>query len=257
MPKTDLLWKRYKQGRDLDAREQLILNYAYLAKYVVDRMTIRPSAVMDYDDLLGHAVVGLIDAVEKFDPSRDVKFETYAVTRIRGAVLDAIKSLDWMPRTIRSLEQELRQTFARLEAELGRPATDQEVASSLGITVDALNERLADIAQSALLSFEELLSFREENFGENGIYSLNDPSDDPILAAELNERSQLLAKAITDLPEKEKLVISLYYNDGLTLKEIAKVLGVTESRVCQLHSKAVVRLQGKLARHADLLVAAA
>lgn len=257
MPNTDLLWKRYKQGKDLDAREQLILNYSYLAKYVVDRMPIRFNAVVDYDDLLGHAVVGLIDAVEKFDPFRDVKFETYAVTRIKGAVLDAIKSLDWMPRSIRAQEQELKQTFARLEAELGYPATDEEVASALGITVDVLNDRLADIAQSVLLSFERILSFGEESFGGNGVYYSSDPFEDPMIAAEVNERSRLLSQAIADLPEKEKLVISLYYSDGLTLKEIAKVLGVTESRVCQLHSKAVVRLQGKLARHMDLLLAAA
>ncbi|MDI6827452.1 MAG: sigma-70 family RNA polymerase sigma factor, partial [Armatimonadota bacterium] len=146
---------------------------------------------------------------------------TYAVTRIKGAVLDAIKSLDWMPRSIRAQEQELKQTFARLEAELGYPATDEEVASALGITVDVLNDRLADIAQSVLLSFEEILSFGEESFGGNGVYYSSDPFEDPMIAAEVNERSRLLSQAIADLPEKEKLVISLYYSDGLTLKEIA------------------------------------
>ncbi len=257
MPNVDRLWKRYKLHMDSEAREQIILAYAYLAKYVVDRMPIRPSAVTSYDDLVSHAVVGLIDAVEKYDPSRDVKFETYAITRIRGSVLDALKSIDWVPRSLRSTEQELKRAFAVLEATLGRPATDEEVAAALDISVDELHRRLSDIGQSALLSFEELMIYGEENTGLAGLCSRPDPESDPMLCAEMGERTKLLASAISQLPEKEKLVISLYYNDGLTLREIAAVLGVTESRVCQLHSKAIVRMHGKLARHQDLLLAAA
>jgi RNA polymerase sigma factor for flagellar operon FliA len=241
----------------LQAREQIILAYAHLAKYVVDRMPIRPSAVTSYDDLVSHAVVGLIDAVEKYDPSRDVKFESYAITRIRGSVLDALKSLDWVPRSLRSTEQELKRAFAGLEARLGRAATDEEVADELGVSVDELYERLSDVGQSALLSFEEVMIYGEENSGLAGLCSSPDPDGDPLLSAELGERTELLATAISKLPEKEKLVISLYYSDGLTLKEIAAVLELTESRICQLHSKAVVRLHGKLARHEDLLLSAA
>ncbi len=256
MPNTDDLWRRYKRHADPEARERLILAYAYLARYVVDRMPVRPSAVTSRDDLVSHAVVGLIDAVEKYDPSRDVKFETYAITRIRGAVLDALKSLDWMPRSLRSAEQELKRVFAGLEASLGRAATDAEVAEELRITLDELHERLSEVGQSALLSFEELMIYGEENSGLAGLCSRPDPDSDPLLSAEIGERTRLLASAISQLPEKEKLVISLYYNDGLTLKEIAAVLGVSESRVCQMHSKAVVRLHGKLLRHAELLTAA-
>jgi len=255
MSQMDELWKRYRSKGDPQAREQIITGYAHLAKFVVDRMPVRPSAVVSCDDLLGHAIVGLIDAVERFDLSRDVKFETYAITRIRGAVLDALKSLDWLPRSVRASEHKLREAVANLEARLGRPATDEEIANALGITVDSLDEILADVGQSAIMSLEELMLSGDESPAERGLAAAGDY--DPVVAAEVEERKRVLAAAIGQLPDREKLVISLYYNDGLTLKEIAKVLGVTESRVCQLHSKAVMRLHGKLARHKELLLAAA
>lgn len=251
------LWKKYKLHKDPRAREQLILSYAYLAKYVVDRMPVCQTAVTGYDDLLSYATLGLIDAVEKFDPSRDVKFETYAVMRIRGAVLDALKTLDWLPRSVRAEEQKIRRVFARLEGELGRPATDEEVAATLGIEVDVLYEKLTIVSQSALLSLEELMMSSEETVDVSPIAGMSSSLCNPEHAIELTERTRLLAKAISELPERERLVVSLYYKDGLTLKEIAAVLGVTESRVCQLHSKAVIRLHGKLAKHADLLLGTA
>jgi len=251
------LWRKYKLHKDLQAREQLILSYAYLAKYVVDRMPVCQTPVAGYDDLLSYATLGLIDAVEKFDPGRDVKFETYAVMRIRGAVLDALKTLDWLPRSVRAEEQKIRRVFACLEAELGRPATDEEVAAALGIEVDMLSEKLASLSQSALLSLEELMISSEETPDVSPIAGASDLLRDPEHAVELAERTRLLAKAISELPDRERLVVSLYYKEGLTLKEIAAVLGVTESRVCQLHSRAVIRLHGKLSKHADLLLATA
>jgi RNA polymerase sigma factor FliA len=257
MPNLNELWRRYKQESNEDSRQQLISNYAYLAKYVVDRMLVRPTAVMGYDDLIGHAVVGLIDAVEKFDLGKTVKFETYAFVRIRGAVLDAIKSLDWTPRSVRASEQEVRRAFAELEAELGRPATDAEVAAALGTDEDSLNETVADIGQSSLLSLEELMVTTGDSAQVNGVATSADADSDPNFAAQLSERARILGTAIDELPDREKLVVSLYYKEELTLKEIAAVLGVTESRTCQLHSKAVIRLHGKLARHQDLLLAAA
>lgn len=257
MANTNELWRRFKLNNDSQAREEIISNYAYLAKYIVDRLNIRPTAAIGYDDLVSHAIVGLIDAVEKFDLSKDVKFETYAVVRIRGAVLDAIKTMDWLPRSVRTMEIDLRKTFASLEAELGRPARDEEVAATLGVDIDRFNSMLADIGQSAILSLEELMLYGEEGTDLTASRNGTDPDRNPMLAAELQERKRIIAIAIDNLPEREKLVISLYYNDGLTLKEIAAVLGVTESRVCQLHSKAVVRLQGKLARHSELLLTAA
>ena len=256
MRDTGELWRRYKQKGDARARQEIIGNYAYLAKYVVDRMFIQPNSVVSYDDLLGHAIVGLIDAVDRFDLSRGFKFETYGITRIRGAVLDALKSLDWAPRSVRKSEAAMKRAFASLEARLGRPATDAEVAAELGISVDELDDVLTDIGQSALLSLEDMIVGDQSGWltrlaGQAG------PDTDPTLAVELSERKQLLAHAIDGLPDKEKLVISLYYREDMTLKEIGAVLGITESRVCQLHSKAVVRLYGKLAGHEELLLFAA
>jgi RNA polymerase sigma factor for flagellar operon FliA len=250
------LWRRYKQKGDARARQEIIGNYAYLAKYVVDRMLIRPNSVVGYDDLLGHAIVGLIDAVDRFDTSKGVKFETYGITRIRGAVLDALKSLDWAPRSVRKSEAAMKRAFASLEARLGRPATDAEVAGELGISTDEFNDVLVDVGQSALLSLEDMIvgdqsSWLSKLAGQAG------PDTDPMLAAELSERKHLIARAIDSLPDREKLVISLYYKEDMTLKEIGAVLGITESRVCQLHSKAVVRLYAKLAGHGDLLLSAA
>ncbi|MEN6372163.1 MAG: FliA/WhiG family RNA polymerase sigma factor [Armatimonadota bacterium] len=251
------LWQRYKTQKDDEARQQIILAYAYLAKYVVDRMNLRPNAVVSYDDLVSNAIMGLIDAVEKFDPGKDVKFETYASVRIRGAVLDVLKSLDWKPRSVQSSASELRRVFAKLEARFGRAATDEEVAAEMGIDIDTLNGLLVDIGQSSVVSLEELMACGDEYDGLGGSNTACGPDGDPMFVALIGERKQLLVSAIDGLPEKEKLVISLYYKDGLTLKEIAAVLGVTESRACQLHSKAVVRLHGKLARHEELLLAAA
>jgi len=254
MPQVDALWQRYKLHNDLQAREQIILAYSHLAKHTVDRMPVRPSAVISYDDLLGHAILGLIDAVERFDLSHDVKFETYALSRIRGAVLDAIKSIDWVPRSVRASGRRLREVVSALEADLGRPATDEEIARAMGISIDELDEAFADIGQSAMLSLEELILCGGEATADCGLEWADDC--DPVTAAEMEERKRLLAEAVGTLPDKEKLVVSLYYVDGLTFKEIAKVLGVTESRVCQLHSKAIVRLNGKLARYEGVLSAA-
>jgi RNA polymerase sigma factor FliA len=256
MANLDKLWRRYKKQNDLQAREEIILAYAYLAKYVVDRMLVRPSAAIGYEDLVGHAAVGLIDAVEKFDLSREVKFETYAVVRIRGAVLDAIKSMDWLPRSMRSFEQELRRVFAELEARFGRPATDAEVAAELDMDVDELDNAIADVGQMALLSLEDMIAAGDEDTSVTALGGQTDSAQNPVLSLEVSERKKILAQAVDGLPEREKLVISMYYKEGLTLKEIAAVLGVTESRACQIHSKSVIRLQGKLARHAELLLAA-
>lgn len=257
MSNVDGLWRRYKSQNDSQAREQLILEYAHLTKYVVGRLNVRPSAVVSYDDMLGYAVIGLIDAVEKFDLGKAVKFETYAVTRIRGAVLDALKSLDWVPRSVRSSAQELKRTMAALEARLGRPVADEEIADEMGVGIDELNDLLSNTGQSAMLSLEELMVYGEDYSTDRGLGTSSDLSFDPMFSAEADERKRILASAIGELPEREKLVVSLYYKEGLTLKEIAQVLGVTESRTCQIHSKAVTRLNGKLTRHADLMLAVA
>ncbi|MGB9619340.1 MAG: FliA/WhiG family RNA polymerase sigma factor [Armatimonadota bacterium] len=254
MAAAEELWRRWKERGDEDARQQIILSYAYLTRFVVDRLLLRPNSVIGYDDLLGHAAIGLIDAVERFDPGVGVEFATYAVWRIRGAVLDALKNLDWVPRSVRAKEQSIKRAYAKLEARLARPASDEEVAAELGMTVDELAEALEDIGQSVVCSLEELLADGDQAFAPD---RHADSSDlDPASAAEKQEKRRLLARAIDELPEREKLVLGLYYGEELTLREIAAVLGVTESRVCQIHARATIRLHGKLARHAELLLAA-
>ncbi|MGI6296169.1 MAG: FliA/WhiG family RNA polymerase sigma factor [Armatimonadota bacterium] len=244
MDQRTRLWRDLKRKGSEKAREQLITEYAYLAKYAVDRLNLTPHGVIGYEDLIGHAVVGLIDAVEKFDPDRNVKFETYALTRIRGEVIDVIRQLDWTPRSVRKYESELREVYSRLEVDLKRPPTDQEVANDLGIDISDLEKRLADIGQSALLSLDEVIAT-----GGDISASSADSDDDPASQAERSDQKQLLARAIDELPERERTVIALYYYEDLTQKEIAAVLEVTESRVCQIHTKAILRLSGKLSRN--------
>jgi RNA polymerase sigma factor for flagellar operon FliA len=240
------LWAEYRTGKSGRARDELIERHIHLAKYVVDRLNLKPSASVSYDDLVSQAVVGLIDAVERYDPGRGVKFETYAYCRIRGAVMDMLREMDWVPRSVRSKEADLRETYAQLEAALGRTATDEEAAEQLGLSPEEFAELVQDVGQWSVVSLEERLSG-----GEDEELSLSDVIEDeqavsPEAHAERQDQKRLLAGAIRELPEKERLVISLYYRDGLTLKEIGRVLSVTESRVCQIHTRAVVRLQAKM-----------
>lgn len=251
----DRLWREYKARNDQRARERLIESYAYLAKYVVDRLNFSANGAAGYDDLIGHAIVGLIEALEKFEPERGLKFETFATPRVRGAVIDALRNLDWAPRSVRKDEADLRKACADAEMSLGRAPTDEELAQQLGIPVCELEEKLALVGRSSLLSLDETLSA-----GFEVSASFDEPDgcdDDPYVAARKEERARLLGEAIDQLPERERVVLGLYYYDGLTLREIAEVLGVTESRVCQLHAKATLRLNGKLARHSDAFALAA
>ncbi|MCX6345504.1 MAG: FliA/WhiG family RNA polymerase sigma factor [Armatimonadetes bacterium] len=238
------LWLDYKQKGSETAREKLISEYVYLAKYAVDRLNLSPSGALSYDDLIGHAVVGLIDAIEKFDLDRNVKFETYALTRIRGEVIDVIRSLDWTPRSVRKHETILREAYARLEMELERPPDDIEVSKYLGIEMCELEKMLADVGQSALFSLDEVVA----SGGDIIARSNDDERDDPAMCAERSDQRRILARAIDELPQREHDVVALYYYENLTQNEIAAVMGVTESRICQIHTRAVLRLSGKLAR---------
>lgn len=248
------LWKKRDRGGE-SVREQIITRYAYLARYAVDRLNFPSYGAAGYDDLIGHAIIGLIDAVDKFEPARGIKFETYAIPRIRGAVIDALRVLDWVPRSVRKHESELRDAYARAEAALCGAASDQDVADQLGIGVSGLHEKLALVGQASLLSLDEALA---AGFDYEEAFPHSEPAQDiPYMEAQRTEQAQLLADAIDQLPERERTVIALYYAEGLTLKEIAQVLGVTESRVCQLHSKATLRLNGKLAGCAEVFAPAA
>ncbi|ADG82365.1 RNA polymerase sigma factor WhiG [Thermincola potens] len=244
------LWDRFKKERDLAAREQLILKYAPLVKYVAGRLAISLPPNVQQDDLISYGIFGLIDAIEKFEPERNIKFETYAISRIKGAIWDGLRSMDWIPYSIRQKAKELEETYARLENELGRPATDEEMCETLGITKQQFYSLLQETSCTSLLSLEDLFVFDRD--GTNGVKMIDTIADsrvpDPVAAVMFEEQKKILGEAINKLPEREKMVIALYYYEGLTLKEIGKVLGVTESRISQLHTKAILRLRGRLSR---------
>lgn len=244
------LWKRYSESHDPAIREMLILEYSHLIKYVAGRLNIYFGQNVEYDDLVGFGVFGLIDAIDKFDINKGVKFETYASLRIRGSIIDSIRELDWVPRSLRQKNKELEKVYWEIENELGHSATDQDVADRLGITLDDLNKLLHDVNLSSMVSLEEFL---EQNY-EIGVDVPNNHRDDiPEKSLELTEMKEILGDSIEKLPDKEKTVLTLYYFEELTLKEISTIMKVSESRISQLHTKAILRLRGKLARHKAIL----
>jgi len=240
------LWKKYSETRDPAIKEQLILEYADLVKYVAGRLSIYFGSNVEYDDLVGYGVFGLIDAIDKFDISKKVKFETYASLRIRGAIIDSIREQDWAPRSLRKKGKELERAYFEIENQLGHSATDQEVAERLGITPDELNKLLQEVNMSQMISLEDYL---EQNH-ETGFdpLSLDRDTNQPEQRMEVVELKETLAEAIEKLPEKERTVVTLYYYEELTLKEISVIMKVSESRISQLHTKAILRMRGKLER---------
>lgn len=250
-------WREYARTQSPRLRETLIRDYALLARRAVERLQISPWGCVSQDDLLSCAVVGLIDAVDRYNPEHGTPFEAFAMPRIRGAVLDSLRKLDWVPRSVRSDESRLRRAYGRLESILGRAPTDEEVAEELGVSPDELEGLLSDVARGSVLSLDDLVSGGSNDDDSHSV----DPPDysavDPYQAQERGDARARLSEAIDALPEREKLVVSLYYYHELTLKEIGKVLRVTEQRVSQLHAKAMLRLSHKLTRHTDLLAAMA
>lgn len=241
------LWTAYRESPSPVLRQQLIEQYAPLAKYVVDRLNIQTSSGISYDDLLGQAIIGLIEAIDRFDPARGVKFSTFAYYRIRGAVMDMLRDLDWVPRSLRARSNEIITTIAKLEEALGRPPTDAEVAGAMGITEAHLDEIAQEVGGATLLSLDEMSTPGGGDAAQAMVDQL--PDHQAVLPEnklEEEDSKRVLAEAIDNLPTNERHVISLYYYEGLTLKEIGKVLGVTESRACQIHSKAILRLRGAM-----------
>ncbi len=200
-------------------------------------------------DLVSYGIFGLIDAIEKFDIERSIKFETYAISRVRGAIIDELRAIDWIPRSVRYKAREVERAYAELEGRLHRTPTEAEVAEHMGIKVGDLHQIFSQVSYVNVVALDELLSVG----GEKGdSLTLGDTledkgAEDPVLAFEGEETKYLLARAINQLPEREKIVVTLYYYEGLTLAEIGQVLGVTESRICQMHTKAVLQLRGKIA----------
>ena len=238
----DRLWVDYKSARDQHVRDQLLLHYSPLVKYVAGRVAVGLPQNVEHADLVSYGIFGLIDAVEKFDPERGYKFETYAIARIKGAILDELRSIDWVPRSVRAKARALEKAYAKLEGQLHRTPSDEEVANELGLTDDQFQTLLGQLSFVGLVALDELLSVSGER-GESMTLgdTIPDAGDGPVGAYEVEEMRQLLAESINRMPEREKIVLTLYYYEGLTLAEIGQVLGVTESRVCQIHTKAVLQ----------------
>lgn len=248
-PRTDVsaLWARYKQDGDPRAREKLILNFSPLVKYVAGRMSSGLPQQVETADLISYGLFGLIDAIEKFDLDRGIKFETYAIARIKGAIIDELRALDWVPRSVRARAREIETTYVKLENSLKRVPTDAEVASEMGIELSELHDIYTKLSYTSVVSFEDLWTGADKDDQQDAAASIKDETaEDPVATFESAEMKLILARAIEELPDREKTVITFYYYEGLTLKEIGHVLGVTESRVSQLHTKAVLRMRAKL-----------
>ncbi|MBW2552549.1 MAG: FliA/WhiG family RNA polymerase sigma factor [Deltaproteobacteria bacterium] len=230
---------------DFTKRDRLIVEYAPLVKYIANRIAMRLPPHIDVDDLINSGVLGLIDAIEKFDPSKEVKFKTYAEIRIKGAILDELRAMDWVPRSIRKVINKFMGAYHELEQQLGRPAKDEEMAELLGLEMEEFYKLLKQSAGVPLISLDVLVDYDDKK--RNILSCLGDPkSVNGFGIMGLSEVKDAIAQAIDDLPEKEKQVISLYYYDELTMKEIGKVLDLTESRVSQIHTKAVLRLKVRI-----------
>lgn len=245
---SDEAWKEYRQTGSKEAKETLIMQYAPLVKYVVNRLTILPSPCAGYEDFVGYGILGLIKAIEKFDETKGLKFESYALRCIRWTILDELRVLDWVPRSLRKRARDLKDTYLVLEHRLGRSASDEEVAQALGLTAEELDASLTSLGQGAMLSLDEQFQLGDDE-GAAIMDFVRDPANPaPEAWVEARELRAALASAIDELPERERLVVSLYYHEELTVKEIARVLSVSESRVSQLHSKAILRLRATLER---------
>jgi RNA polymerase sigma factor FliA len=240
-------WDVFKRTADGDAREKLILHYAPLVKYVASRVASGLPSSVDQHDLVSYGMFGLIDALEKFEPGRGNKFETYAIPRIKGAIIDELRAMDWVPRSVRFKARELEKAQADLEAMLKRQPTEEELADRLGMNRRELHEMVSQISFVSVLALDEVVSAGSDR-GESValIDTLADKGIDPTWGVESQETRGMLAAAINSLSEREKIVVTLYYFEGLTLAEIGEILGVTESRVCQIHTKAVGGLRGQL-----------
>ena len=242
------LWDEFKSTGLLDARNRLVLHYSALVKYVAGRLSAGLPNSIEQADLVSYGMFGLIDAINKFEPARGFKFETYAMSRIRGSIIDELRSIDWVPRSLRAKARAVEKAYTKLEHELLRTPTDAEVAEELSTTEEELQEVFTQISFFGLVALEETVSAGADR---SESVTLGDTIPDsgigPVGAFEVEETKQILAQAINRLPEREKIVLTLYYYESLTLGEIGGILGITESRVCQIHTKAVIQLRSKLA----------
>jgi RNA polymerase sigma factor for flagellar operon FliA len=242
------LWRRYKEQGDDGARERLVVAYSPMVKFVAGRLGAGLPSHVEDADLISYGLVGLIGAIQRFEPERGIKFETFAMTRIRGAIIDELRSLDWVPRSVRSRAREIEQVQAKLEHELQRAPSEAELAAKLNMTEEELQSALLEIANSSVYALDELWTVSDSSGDQVSLLDTiaDEGAADPQEALASTEVKDRLTEAIGGLPEREQLVVALYYYENLTLREIGEVLGVTESRVSQLHTKAVMRLKSHL-----------
>ncbi len=244
------LWDEYSSSRSAEIREKLILEYAPLVKLVAGRLSMYLGYNVEYDDLVSYGIFGLIDAIDKFEPSKDVKFETYASLRIRGSILDQIRKMDWIPRTVRQRQRQIDSAMKEVEAEKGRPATDEEIAVKIGISSDELCDWQSQMKVTNVVSLNEFMESGSEIPNEKNLAS---HFEGPEEAPEKSELKEQLAASLEILTDKEKKVILLYYYEELTLKEISYALEVSESRVSQLHTRALQKMKEKMGKYMGIL----
>ena len=245
------LWEEYTKAKSPEIREKLILEYAPLVRLVAGRLSMYLGYNVEYDDLVGYGIFGLIDAIDKFDSMKAVKFETYASLRIRGAILDQIRKMDWIPRTIRQRQKRIDAAIKRIEAEHGRAATDEEIASVLGISEEEFGEWQSQMKITNIVSLNEFMEQGSEVPAEN---NKSTHFDSPEEVLEKEELKQMLQDAMGLLTEKERHVIELYYYEDLTLKEISNILEVSESRISQLHTRGLQKMKSKMGDYIGIMI---
>ncbi|MBW1708862.1 MAG: FliA/WhiG family RNA polymerase sigma factor [Deltaproteobacteria bacterium] len=237
-----------------EKRAEYIENYAPLIRYIADRLALRLPNHISREDLISSGVLGLIDAIDKFNPERKILFKTYAEFRIKGAILDELRSMDWVPRSVRRKSNQMEKAYQNLEGELGRAATDEEVAGALGLSIEAFHRLLDEVKSVNVLSIDSFFGHLQDQ-NRNDLFDLltNESSQDPLTVLNMREIKSILARTIEKLPKKEKLVVSMYYYEELTMKEIGEALDYTESRISQLHTKAIARLRARLRSYFETL----
>jgi RNA polymerase sigma factor FliA len=245
---VDRLWSAYKLTRARPDRDRLIVHYSPLVKYVASRVASGLPQSVDVADLVSYGIFGLIDAIDKFEPERGFKFETYAMARIKGAILDELRAIDWVPRSLRAKARSIERAFSKLESTLHRAPTDAELAVELGQTEDELARTLTKIHSAGVAALDDVVASDRSETTTLGD-TLPDTEDGPADRLEAEELKIQLANSIAALPEREKIVLGLYYYENMTLAEIGTVLGVTESRICQIHTKAVIHLRARMTAH--------
>src|ERR1700733_4286259 len=252
------LLRKYKEEPNKltpQQKDKLIMEYAPLIKFIAQKIAVRLPSNIELDDLISSGVIGLMDAIEKYDPTRDNKFKTYAEFRIRGAILDELRAQDWVPRSVREKAKLLEKVYSKIEQRMGRQATDEEVCAELNITQEEYHDLLNQVRSVSLLSFDDISSFsKADKRSLHGVGDAGAKAPTPFNEVNVAYIKKMIAEAIQDLPEKQRLVLSLYYYEDLNLKEIGRVLDVTESRVSQLHTQAILRLKATLRSHWDEFV---